>query len=85
MRSQHRTLRSQRSREAEIRTIPGSAVHAEGLPAGGLGGEIAARFEGYGLTEDVPELRGFAVDLPPVNECLRAGRPPRIAMTGMGN
>jgi plasmid stability protein len=31
-------------------------------PTGGLGSEIAARFRGLGLDQDIPRLRGFRLE-----------------------
>lgn len=63
-RLQARARRHRRSLEAEIRDILRNAANAEDRPAGGLGSAIAARFQGRGLPEDIPELRGFTLDPP---------------------
>jgi antitoxin FitA len=49
-----------RSMEEEVRAILSRAVDCSSNEAGGLGGEIAARFKDIGLRdgEDIPELRG---------------------------
>lgn len=67
-RLQARARRHRRSLEAEIRDILRNAVRAEASPAGGLGSEIAARFEGHGLLEDIAELRGFTIEPPIFDE-----------------
>jgi antitoxin FitA len=61
-RLQARARRHRRSLEAEVRDILRNAANAEEKPAGGLGREIAARFRGIGLEEDIPEWRGFPVE-----------------------
>jgi plasmid stability protein len=61
-RLQARARRHHRSLEAEIRDILRNAAKAEERPSGGLGSDIAARFEGQGLPEDIPELRGFTIE-----------------------
>ena len=50
-----------RSTEEEVREILRNAVRNVDDPPGGLGSRIATRFEGAGLTEDIPELRGQPV------------------------
>ena len=47
--------------EEEVRVIPRSAVAEEGIPSGGLGTEISRLFARAGLSEDVPELHGYAI------------------------
>jgi len=49
------------SMEAEVRDILRAAVQQPDQPTGGLGSEIAARFKGIGLDQDIPELRGHPV------------------------
>jgi antitoxin FitA len=66
-RLQARARRHKRSLEAEVRDILRAAANVEERPAGGLGSEIAALFEGRGLPEDIPELRGFTIE-PPIFE-----------------
>lgn len=66
-RLQARARRHRRSLEAEIRDILRRAAMTEEKPEGGLGSEIAARFRGLGLKEDIPELRGFTIE-PPIFE-----------------
>lgn len=61
-RLQARARRHRRSLEAEVRDILRNAANAEEKPAGGLGSEIAARFRGIGLEEDIPEWRGFPAE-----------------------
>jgi plasmid stability protein len=64
VRLQARARRHRRSLEAEIRDILRAAANAEESPAGGLGSDIAARFSGLGLKEDIPEFRGFTIEPP---------------------
>ena len=63
-RLQARARRHRRSLEAEVRDILRDVAKAEERSAGGLGSDIAARFEGHGLPEDIPELRGFTIEPP---------------------
>jgi plasmid stability protein len=56
-----RAQRHGRSTEAEVREILRDAVKSDSRPSGGLGSAIAARFKGIGLTEPIPELRGYPV------------------------
>jgi plasmid stability protein len=56
---QRRAKRHGRSTEEEVRDILRNAVKAEEAPKAGLGSRIAARFEGLGLTERIPEVRGY--------------------------
>jgi len=49
------------SMEEEAREILRDALKEEEPPAGGLGTEIAALFEGIGLDADIPELRGYDI------------------------
>lgn len=67
-RLQARARKHRRSLEAEVRDILRSAALAEERPQGGLGSAIAARFEGRGLPEDIPELRGFTIEPPNFEE-----------------
>ena len=57
-----RAERNGRSMEEEVRSILREAVKDE-APAVGLGTLIVSHFagKGIGLTEDIPELRGFPV------------------------
>ncbi len=50
------------SMEEEVRQILCSAVSKAGQTRPGLGSSIAARFEGIGLTEPLPELHGNAIE-----------------------
>jgi plasmid stability protein len=59
---QRRARRNGRSMEEEVREILRSATHQDDAPAGGLGSEIAALYAKTGLTSDIPELRGHAVE-----------------------
>jgi len=47
-----------RSPEEEVREILRKAVRDEGGAQALLGSRFAARFADWGLTQDVPELRG---------------------------
>lgn len=67
-RLQRRAKRNGRSMEEEVREILRNAVRQESAPAGGLGSEIAALFKRIGLKEDIPELRGHAVEPAEFNE-----------------
>jgi plasmid stability protein len=53
--------RNNRSTEEEVREILRNAVRNVDQPAQRLGSRIAARFEGAGLNDDIPELRGNPV------------------------
>ena len=59
-RLKRRAKRHGRSMEEEVRQILRKAAREESRPAQGLGTRIAARFAKFGLTEDIPELRGQA-------------------------
>ena len=61
-RLQERARRHRRSLEAEVRDILRNAANAEEKSEFGLGSEIAARFRGRGLKEDIPEWRGFTIE-----------------------
>ncbi|MCX2929998.1 toxin-antitoxin system [Mycobacterium sp. CVI_P3] len=50
-----------RSAEEEAREILRNAVRNVDEPPERLGSRIASRFEGWGLTEEIPELRGQSV------------------------
>ena len=50
------------SMEEEARQILRKAVLADAASSIPLGSRIAARFEGCGLVEDLPELRGQAIE-----------------------
>lgn len=67
-RLQKRAARHGRSMEDEARDILRNAVKDEADAAGGLGSEIARLFADCGLPEDVPELRGHAIDPPRFDE-----------------
>jgi antitoxin FitA len=60
-RLQRRAKRHGRSMEEEAREILRNALRHEETPAGALGSEIAALFQGIGLEEEIPEIRGHAV------------------------
>jgi|tagenome__1003787_1003787.scaffolds.fasta_scaffold16779380_1 antitoxin FitA len=53
-----------RSMEQEVREILHSAYRKNGEPAVGLGTAIANIFRGSGITEPIPELRGYKVRAP---------------------
>ena len=55
-----RATRHGHSMEEEVRDILRDAVKDTG-PEKGLGTRIAERFRGLGITEDIPELRGYPV------------------------
>ncbi|MGA2370567.1 MAG: FitA-like ribbon-helix-helix domain-containing protein [Candidatus Korobacteraceae bacterium] len=61
-RLQRRAAKHGRSMEEEVRDILRNAAKDESVPSKGLGTEIAALFKGIGLTEDIPELRGFTIE-----------------------
>jgi plasmid stability protein len=58
---QVRARRHGRSTEEEVREILSNAVRHEGAVPTRLGSRIAARFEGIGLEQEIPELRGQPV------------------------
>ena len=58
---QRRAKAHGRSTEEEVREILRDAVRAEHTPPVDLGSSIASRFRGFGLTDDIPELRGSTV------------------------
>jgi plasmid stability protein len=60
-RLQRRAKRHGRSMEAEAREILRNALREDEAPARKLGSEIVALFQGIGLEEDIPELRGYPV------------------------
>ena len=59
-RLQRRAKRHGHSMEEEVRDILRSAVAADETASGGLGTEISRLFAKIGLSEDVPELHGYA-------------------------
>jgi len=59
-----RAERHGHSMEEEIRDILRNAVKDERAPEKGLGTQIAERFKGIELDEDIPELRGFTIRAP---------------------
>ena len=61
-RLQRRAAKNGRSMEEEVRDILRNAAKEESAPSEGLGTAIAALFKGVGLTEDIPELRGFTIE-----------------------
>jgi antitoxin FitA len=67
-RLQARARRHRRSLEAEVRDILRNAAMSADRSSRGLGSDIAARFEGRGLSEDIPELRGFTITPPSFDE-----------------
>ena len=68
-RLQARARRHKRSLEAEVRDILQAAARVEERPAGGLGSEIAALFEGQGFEEgEIKELRGYTIKPPNFDE-----------------
>ena len=58
-RLKRRAQRHGRSMEEEARRILSDALKSERVARGGLGSRIARRFAGWGLKEDLPELRGY--------------------------
>ncbi|MFN0304009.1 MAG: FitA-like ribbon-helix-helix domain-containing protein [Burkholderiales bacterium] len=60
-RLKRRAERRGRSMEEEVREILRNAAKEENSPITNLGSRIAARFQGTGLTTDLPELRGQGV------------------------
>jgi plasmid stability protein len=54
--------------EEEVRDILRNAAKDESGPSEGLGTAIAKRFKRIGLTEDIPELRGFTIEPPKFDE-----------------
>jgi plasmid stability protein len=58
VRLKRRALRHGRSMEEEIRHILRNAVKESGRPVAKLGSRMAARFQGSGLSVDLPELGG---------------------------
>ena len=60
-RLQDRAERHGRSMGEEVRDILRSAVAEEDIPSGGLGTEISGLFTRAGLSEDIPELHGYAI------------------------
>jgi plasmid stability protein len=67
-RLQRRAAKHGRSMEEEVRDILRNAAKEESAPSEGLGTAIAKRFKGIGLTEDIPELRGFTIEPPNFDE-----------------
>jgi len=67
---QRRARRNGRSMEEEVREILRDAAKNEGSRRKGLGTEIAELFRGIGLGpgEEIPELRGFALEPPDFEE-----------------
>ena len=61
---QRRAAKHGNSMEEEIRDILRDAVKDENLPRKGLGTEIAERFSGMELEDDIPELRGCEIEPP---------------------
>lgn len=61
---QKRAARHGRSMEEEVRDILRDAVKARGRTQKGLGTQIAERFKGIELEEDIPELRGYTIQAP---------------------
>lgn len=66
-RLKRRAAKNGRSMEEEVREILRNAAN-EPEYAEGLGTAIAKRFRGIGLTEEIPELRGFTVEQPNFDE-----------------
>jgi len=52
------------SMEETVREILRRAVMGKKVPKLGLGSQFAKRFEGKGLKEDIPELRGQSIEPP---------------------
>jgi plasmid stability protein len=52
------------SLEAEVRDILRNAIKDEAVSRKGLGTEIAELFQGIGLNEPIPELRGYTIKPP---------------------
>jgi plasmid stability protein len=61
---QRRAARHGRSMEEEVRDILRDAVKDRGRNQKGLGTQIAERFKGIELEQDIPELRGFTIRAP---------------------
>jgi len=59
-RLKQRARRHGRSTEDEVRHILRNSVAGEGVPVGGLGSRIAARFSKLDPGEAITELRGHA-------------------------
>ena len=57
IRLRSRARRHGRSTEEEVREILRNAVRNEGSPRAPLGSRLAERFAGFGLDQDIPELR----------------------------
>ncbi len=56
----HRATQHGRSVEEEVRDILRNAVKADGKPQAGLGSEFKRVFQGIGIKNDIPELKGTA-------------------------
>lgn len=54
----HRATQHGRSVEEEVRDILRNAVKADGKPQAGLGSEFKRVFQGIGIKNDIPELKG---------------------------
>jgi plasmid stability protein len=67
-RLKRRAERHGASMEEEVRQILRNAVKDENQPAPRLGSRIAARFAKVGLAQDLPEVRGQAVQPLPFGE-----------------
>ena len=67
-RLQRRAAKHGRSMEEEVRDILRNAAKDECGTSEGLGTAIAKRFKGIGLTEEIPELRGFTIQPPKFDE-----------------
>jgi antitoxin FitA len=61
---QRRAARHGRSMEEEVRDILRDAVKVGSRTRKGLGTQIAERFKGIELEEDIPELRGYTIQAP---------------------
>lgn len=63
-RLQRRARRHGRSMEEEAREILRNALREEELAGSGIGTEMAALFQGIGLDDPIPELRGHILAAP---------------------
>ena len=59
-RLRQRASRHGRSVEEEVRDILRDATKGEGKRKGGIGSAISLLFQGIGLKQDIPELKGMS-------------------------
>ena len=62
-RLRQRASRHGRSVEEEVRDILRDATKGEGKRKGGIGSAMSHLFQGIGLKEDIPELKGMSPKL----------------------